>query len=83
MIVKDKRDGYVLPNQCVAVLRANEEVGKREMKRFYKLDPQHLAYNVMARPQPTDRLVLQRGDEEENHYIIIPRQPWHEVTVVA
>lgn len=80
MKVTDTRDGTVMQGQLIATLPANQEVTARDMRAFYKVPPDSRTYDIMARPCEYDRLVLQRGDDQDNSFYIVPKYPFYEVT---
>jgi hypothetical protein len=78
MKLKDTRDERVLEGEMIAMLPAGSLVSDQDMLRFYKLRPGHPNFDALARPCAHNRVVLRRGDTEDEHFYIVPRYDFYE-----
>jgi hypothetical protein len=77
MRIMDSRDGRFFDGELVAALPANESPSDADIKRYYGVIPGHRSYEIIKRPQPMPRMVLQRGEPEDHSYYIIPRYDFY------
>jgi hypothetical protein len=77
MKLQDTRDGTILQGELIATLPANQEVGQNDMERFYKTVPGSKNYAMLSRAIKVDRVVLRRGDVDDEHFYIVPRHDFY------
>jgi hypothetical protein len=77
--IKDTRDSQIFEGEFVTVIPANEAPSTKVVAKYYGVLPHHRNYAVIAAPCEYDRIVLDRGEDEDPHYYIVPKYPFYEV----